>query len=173
MRVVRHQTSERERVLGERNLLIALSLLLLEAVVLGGVVARLATTAGPGDCGGVVEEHGTKLAGIRRLALGAQYTRANIGNVDSHLGGHVTGHDAHDDSAGTVGALVLAEVVAAAELLATVGALERLVVSVKRAVVTLQVLLAAEATRAESADESLGGVLSEGLLAATAGGRGG
>jgi hypothetical protein len=160
-------------VLGGRRLVVALSLLLLEAVVLSRVVARLTTAAGSGDSGGMIEEHGTELAGVRGLALGAQNTRADVWNVDCHLGGHVGSHDAHDNSAGTVSALVLAEVVAAAELLAAVGALEGLVVSVEGAVVTLEVLLAAEAARAESADEGLGRVLSKGLLAATTGGRGG
>jgi hypothetical protein len=68
-----------------------------------------------------------------------------------------------------VSALVLAEVVGAGELLATVGALERLVVGVERTVVTLEVFLTTEAARAESADEGLGGVLSQRLLATTAG----
>lgn len=120
----------------------------------------------------MVEEHGAELGGIRGLALGAEDTRSNIRNVDCHLRGHVVGHDSHDNSAGAVGALVLAEVVATAELLATVGALERLVVGVKGAVVALEVLLATEAARAESADKGLGGVLSEGLLATAAGSRG-
>lgn len=120
----------------------------------------------------MIEEHGTELAGVGRLALGAQNTRADIRNVDCHLRCHVAGHDAHDNSAGTVSALVLAEVVAAAELLATVGALEGLVMSVKRAVVALEVLLATEAAGAKSADEGLGGVLSQRLLATAAGGRG-
>jgi hypothetical protein len=78
--------------------------------------------------------------------------------------------DTHDHGAGAVSALVLAEVVRARELLATVGALERLVVSVEGTVVTLEVFLTTEATRAESADEGLGGVLSQRLLATTAGG---
>lgn len=58
-----------------------------------------------------------------------------------------------------VSALVLREVVAPGELLAAVGALERLVMSVERAVVALEVFLAAEAARAKSADEGLGGIL--------------
>jgi hypothetical protein len=77
---------------------------------------------------------------------------------------HVTvgvGEDAHDHGTGTVGALVLAEVVRARELLAAVGALERLVVSVEGAVVALEVFLATEAARAKSADESLGRVLGQ------------
>jgi hypothetical protein len=81
----------------------------------------------------------------------------------------IAGQDAHDNSAGTVSALVLVHVVAAAELLATVGALEGLIVSVERVVVTLEVLLATEAVRAESADEGLGRVLIQRLLAAMVG----
>ena len=76
--------------------------------------------------------------------------------------------DTHDHGASSVGTLVLGEVVRAGELLAAVGALKGLLVSVERAVVALEVFLAAEATRAESADEGLGRVLSQGLLAATA-----
>jgi len=70
-----------------------------------------------------------------------------------------------------VSALVLRQVVAARELLTAVSALEGLVVSVQRAVVALEVFLAAEATRAKSADEGLGGILSQRLLATTAAGR--
>lgn len=84
------------------------------------------------------------------------------------LGTHVGHVNAHDDSAGAVSALVLAQVVGAAELLAAVGALEWLLVGVERAVVALEVLLATEAARAESADEGLGWVVSEGLLTAAA-----
>jgi len=65
-----------------------------------------------------------------------------------------------------VGALVLREVVAARELLTAVGALKGLVTGVEGAVVALQVLLAAEAARAESADEGLGRILGQRLLAA-------
>ena len=79
--------------------------------------------------------------------------------------------DTHDHGTSAVSALVLGQVVTARELLTTVGALEGLVVGVERAVVALEVFLATEATRAESADKGLGGILSQGLLAAaTAGG---
>jgi len=71
-----------------------------------------------------------------------------------------------------VGALVLAEVVTTAELLAAVGALKGLVTRVERAVVTLEVLLSAEATGAESANKSLAGVLGQGLLTSTTSGAG-
>jgi hypothetical protein len=83
----------------------------------------------------------------------------------------VGAHDLEADSASAVGALVLGEVVAPGELLTTVGALKGLVVSVERAVVALEVLLAAEAARAESADKRLGGVVGERLLATAAAGR--
>lgn len=65
---------------------------------------------------------------------------------------------------------MLAEVVATAELLAAVGALERLLVSVKRAVVALEVLLATETAGAESTDKGLGWIFGEGLLASAASG---
>jgi hypothetical protein len=74
--------------------------------------------------------------------------------------------DTHDHGASAVSTLVLGEVVAARELLAAVGALKGLVVSVERAVVALKVFLATEAARAESADEGLGGILGQRLLAA-------
>ena len=77
----------------------------------------------------------------------------------------------HDHGAGAVGTLVLRQVVAARELLAAVSAFEGLVVSVKRAVVALEVLLATEAARAKGADEGLGRILGERLLAAAAAGR--
>lgn len=63
--------------------------------------------------------------------------------------------DTHDDGAATVSALVLGEVVASAELLTAVGTLERLLTSVERAVVSLEVLLSAEAATADVADEGL------------------
>jgi hypothetical protein len=69
-------------------------------------------------------------------------------------------HDLHGDGASTVSALVLREVVTPGEFLTAIGALERLVVSVERAVVALKVLLAAEAAGAEGANEGLGRVLS-------------
>ncbi len=69
--------------------------------------------------------------------------------------------DTHDDGAAAVCACVLAEVVAAGELLAALMALEWLVLGVEGAVVALQMLLTTEATIAELADEGLGWVLSE------------
>jgi len=76
----------------------------------------------------------------------------------------------HDDCSGTVGTLVLAQVVGTRELLAAVSALEWLVVSVEGTVVTLEVFLAAEAAAAKSADECLGWIIGKRLLATTAGG---
>jgi hypothetical protein len=80
-------------------------------------------------------------------------------------------HDLHGDRASAVSALVLREVVTPRELLTAISALKGLVVSVERAVVALEVLLAAEAARAEGADEGLGRVLSQRLLATAAAGR--
>jgi hypothetical protein len=71
-----------------------------------------------------------------------------------------------------VGTGMLSQIIRARELLATLVALKGLVLSVKRAVVTLQVFLATEATRAQGADKGLGWILSQGLLATAAvGGR--
>jgi hypothetical protein len=135
------------------------------------------------DLGGHVEEHGAHLSRVGRdavllgklvvglLALGGDHAAvvASIHTVHGLV--HVTGglvENAHDHGTGTVSALVLAEVVGARELLTAVSALERLVVGVERTVVTLEVFLATEAAGAESADEGLGRVLGQGLLAATA-----
>ncbi len=63
--------------------------------------------------------------------------------------------DAHDDSTAAMCSGVLCEVVAARELLAAFIALEWLVLSVEGAVVALEVLLAAEAARAELTDKGL------------------
>jgi len=152
------------------------------------VVAVAANTARAGavHLRSHVEEHGTHLSRVGRdtvllrklvvglLALGGDHTAVVAAIHAVHWLVHVRlsrlSEDAHNHGAGTVSALVLAEVVGARELLATVGALERLVVGVERAVVTLEVFLTTEATRAESADEGLGRVLSQRLLAATAGG---
>jgi len=73
--------------------------------------------------------------------------------------------DTHDDGATTVCSSMLCQIVAARELLATFVAFEWLVLSMEGAVVTLEVLLAAEAARAELADEGLGWVFCQGLLA--------
>lgn len=133
-----------------------------------------------------VEEHSTHLGGVGRdavllrhlvvglLTLGGDHAAVVTTIHTIHWLMHVAfsglGEDAHDHGAGTVSALVLAEVVRAGELLTAVGALEGLVMSVERAVVTLEVFLATEAARAESANEGLGGILGQRLLAATTGG---
>lgn len=67
---------------------------------------------------------------------------------------------------------MLSKVVGARELLAAFVALEGLILSVERAVVALEVFLSAEATGAECADERLGGILGQRLLAAAAAGAG-
>jgi hypothetical protein len=135
------------------------------------------------DLGCHVEEHGAHLGRVGRdavllgelvvslLALGGDHAAVVASIHAVHWLVHVTvglSENTHDHGTGTVSALVLAEVVRAGELLAAVGALERLVVGVERTVVALEVFLAAEATGAESADEGLGRVLGQRLLAATA-----
>lgn len=75
--------------------------------------------------------------------------------------------DTEDHGAAAVGACVLGEVVTTGELLAALVALEWLVLCVEGAVVALEMFLATEATVAELADEGLGWVLGEGLLATT------
>ena len=81
------------------------------------------------------------------------------------------GKHTHDHGASSVSTLVLGEVVGARELLAAVSALEGLLVSVERAVVALEMFLTTEPAVAQLADESLAGILSERLLAATSAGR--
>jgi hypothetical protein len=71
-----------------------------------------------------------------------------------------------------MGAGVLGEVIAAGELLAALVALKGLLLGVERAVVSLEMLLTTKASVAKIADESLGGVLGQRLLAATAVGGG-
>ena len=55
---------------------------------------------------------------------------------------------------------VLSKVVRAREFLPTFIAFKWLVLSVERAVVTLEMFLETETSRAESADEGLGGIFS-------------
>ena len=76
--------------------------------------------------------------------------------------------DTHDDSSTTMSASVLRQIVATRELLAALIALEGLILSVERAVVTLEVFLTAEATRAKLANKGLGWVLGQGLFASSA-----
>jgi hypothetical protein len=56
---------------------------------------------------------------------------------------------------------MLSQVVAARELLTALVALKRLLLGVERAVVSLEVLLATEASVAEITDEGLGRVLGQ------------
>ena len=73
----------------------------------------------------------------------------------------------HDDCSTAMCTGVLSKIVRARELLTTLIAFKRLVLRVERAIVTLEVLLTAEAARAKSADKSLGRVFGQRLLAAT------
>ena len=77
----------------------------------------------------------------------------------------------HDKRARAVRTGMLGQVVGARELLTALVALERLIVSMQRTVVALEVLLAAETTVADVALEGLGRVFGQGLLAAAAVGR--
>jgi len=74
--------------------------------------------------------------------------------------------DTHYDSSTSVGASVLGKVVTARELLATLMALEWLVLGVERSVMALEVFLSAEPAVADFTDKGLGWILSERLLAA-------
>lgn len=60
---------------------------------------------------------------------------------------------------------MLRQVITARELLATLGALEGLVLRVQRAVVALEMFLAAEPARAQRAHERLAWVIGQGLFA--------
>lgn len=63
--------------------------------------------------------------------------------------------DTHDDGTSAVSTLVLGKVVATRKFLTAVGALEWLVVGVKRSIVALEMFLTAEATGAQGADKGL------------------
>ena len=77
----------------------------------------------------------------------------------------------HHNGSRAMSAGMLSKVVGSRELLAALIAFEGLVVSVERAVMTLEMFLSSETTRAECADECLGGILCQRLLAtATAAG---
>ena len=80
--------------------------------------------------------------------------------------------DTHHNGTATMSARVLCEVVTAGKFLAALVAFEWLVVGMEGAIVTLEVFLATEATRAKSAYEGLGWVFGERLLAASAVDRG-
>ena len=89
--------------------------------------------------------------------------RLTIGGVHARVVDQV-----HDNGARAVSASVLGKVVRARELLATLVALEGLILSVQGPVVTLEVLLSSEPSVAQLADEGLGRILSQGLLATAA-----
>lgn len=91
------------------------------------------------------------------------------GVVHAHQFGVVD--QVHDKRARAMGTGMLRQIVGTRKLLATLAALERLVLSVQRPVVTLEVLLAAETTVANVTLEGLGRVFGQGLLAAAAVGR--
>lgn len=73
----------------------------------------------------------------------------------------------HDDGAAAMRPSVLGKVIAAGEFLAALMAFEWLVMSVKRAVVTFEMLLSTEPTRTKGAYEGFGRVFGQGLLPAT------
>ena len=75
--------------------------------------------------------------------------------------------DAHHDGSRAVGSGMLSKVIGSRELLAALVALERFVLSVERAVMAFEVFLSSEAARAQGADEGLGRVFGERLLATT------
>lgn len=130
-------------------------------------VVRRQLAAAPGNLGGDLEEDLaerillTHQGRVRRVAARHARSRDGLGVVN----------EIHDDGTGAVSAGVLRKVIGARELLAAVVALKRLLLGVKRAVVALEVLLAAEPAVADIADKGLGGILRQGLLApATASG---
>ena len=78
---------------------------------------------------------------------------------------------AHNDGTATVCSSMLSEVVTSTELLSTFVAFERFILSVQGSIVTLEVFLSAEPTRAKVAYERLAWILCQGLLAASSVGR--
>lgn len=112
--------------------------------------------------GAVVLRAGRSRHGRRMVHSGVVVTGSSV----SHSLGVI--NQVHDDGTRAVRASVLSQVVGTRELLATFVALKGLLLGVQRAVVALEVLLSAEATGAELADERLARVLGQGLLAAAA-----
>jgi len=120
------------------------------------------------------------LAGITRRLIRRRITRAT-GNLRGHLEKYLseivvvlvaplwhhlesllrTIDQVHDNSTTAVGSSVLGQVVASREFLAALVALERLLLSVEGAIVTLEMLLSAEAVIAQLADERLARVLGQ------------
>lgn len=136
----------------------ALALLLVQAFT--GRLISGEITAAARDVGGHLEEDLAKA-----VVVGIAVTH--------HLqAGVAIFQKVHDNGATAVGAGMLGEVVASRELLATLMALEGLVLGVQRPVVTLQVFLAPEAAVAKLAHKRLGRILSQGLLTTATGRRG-
>ena len=125
-----------------------------------------------------IEEHSTKFASVRAdamlrhwrrgwellLALGTDQATsvATVHRLDRwlmHLMLSRLSENTHHHRARTMRTLMLAQVVGPRELLATVGALKRLVVRVERPVVALEMLLSAETAAAKSANECLGWII--------------
>lgn len=121
--------------------------------VRGTLIRLTGCRLGSGGVGGLVENVPQRT----RVSFFIGVWRGRIAGVD----------DAHHDRATRMSASVLRKVVAPRELLTALVALERLVLSVEGAVVTLEVLLATEATGAESAHKGLGGIVRQGLLTTT------
>lgn len=76
--------------------------------------------------------------------------------------------DTHDDCSTAMSAGMLCQIVTTGELLATLIALEWLVVCVERAIVAFEVFLTTEATRAKVTNEGLGWIFGQRLFAASA-----
>jgi len=128
-----------------------------------------------------VEEHRTKLVGVWAgavllrwhwlrdvllFALGSDQA-ACFATIDGFNGwvmhvlvGWLSEHT-HDHRACAMSSLMLAQVIGTRELLATVGALEWLIMRMKRPIMALEMFLASEAAATERADESLGRVISQ------------
>ena len=140
------------RKLGLTHLVRSLALLALVALV----SRRLARAAR--DLRGNLEEN---------LAICRIIAHAGVGHGRALVRDLALSEQVHDNSTRAVGAGMLGEVIAAGELLAALVAGERLVLGVERTVVALEVLLTAEPAVAELADEGLGRILGERLLAST------
>lgn len=134
---------------GRRHLVRSLPLLLATVVT---IVGRDVAAVG-GDLSSHLEENLAELAVLLGAGRSGHWRRVHVWLA---VGVHVRVVDqVHNDSAGAVCTRVLGEVVGARELLATLVALEGLVLSVQRAVVTLQVLLSSEPSVAQLADKGL------------------
>lgn len=133
------------------------------------VVVRRVLAGAARDLGSDLEQD----AAHARVVVAAHGRVARVHHVRHITAGNGSNHvglvkDVHDHGTGAVGACMLSKVVRARELLTALVAVEWLVMGMQRAVVTLEVLLAAEAAVAQVTGENLGRVLSQRLLAATA-----